>query len=469
MAHERESLWEYARGGLPREDAERVAAHLALCGDCALALDEVRTAQSVLQPGPVPPLSPTRWREVDAAVLEMARRELGQHGWLSSLRSLWSGIPAGAWVGAAVAAAAAAFVLFGPSFSTPNRHLVGGPIARREVAPAPEPSIAEIQVPPHQVLISSAKRARSGKSALAARTSVPEGSAVSTEKQGELALALPDGSRATLLSESEVKLERASAQTVRLHVERGTLLVAASHRAERAFTVQAGELEIRVVGTRFLVERDDDGVGVAVHEGVVEAELGGKVQRIPAGQSVRFHRGTSSARGLSEEQRVELARLDPPVAVRIHPASPERLEESDTPPIPEIDSGASVASVAALPAEAPVPVPSPPLLDARGPDAGPKSAAKVRQAPWPPVTLPFHVDSRITPLNIQPDEQQVRHMNDLADQGECQLALDRADQWLRAADGGADPRLRRRVRQTQARCYRKLGMEDEARAVEQLP
>jgi hypothetical protein len=474
MAHERDSLWDYARGGLAREDAERIAAHLALCGDCAQALDEVRTAQSVLHPAPVPALTAQRWHDVDARVLEAARRELTRPGWLAALRGLWGGVPVGAWAGALVAAAAAAFVLFGPSLSEPPVHPAVPPIAERAVAPAPLPALPEIQVPPHQVLISAARRARSAGKALSARTSVAEGSAVTTERQGELSLALPDGSRATLLSESEVKLEHASAQTVRLHVERGTLLVAASHRSERAFTVQAGELEVRVVGTRFLVERDDDGVGVAVHEGVVEAELGGKTQRVSAGQSVRFRAGTASTRGLSEEQRVELARLDPPAAVRSHPTVWERPDESDTPPIPDTDSGQSVPSVTPAPTqiaapteEAPPPVTAPPLLDARGPDAGPKPSSRVRPAPWPPIKLPLHVDSHITPVNMSPDEYHVRQLVILADQGEYELALERAEQWLRAADGGEAPRLRREVRQTQARCLRKLGREDEARAIEQ--
>ena len=44
---------------------------------------------------------------------------------------------------------------------------------------------------------------------------------------------------------------------------------------------------------------------------------------------------------------------------------------------------------------------------------------------------------------------------------------EQAEQWLRAVDGGGTPSLRRKVRQTEARCLRKLGREDEAHAIEQ--
>jgi hypothetical protein len=56
-------------------------------------------------------------------------------------------------------------------------------------------------------------------------------------------------------------------------------------RGERPpFVVQAGDVRVRVVGTRFGVSRGRDAVTVDVTKGIVEVESHGEIQRVGAGQ-----------------------------------------------------------------------------------------------------------------------------------------------------------------------------------------
>ena len=68
---------------------------------------------------------------------------------------------------------------------------------------------------------------------------------------------------------------------------------------ERAFTVRAGAVTVRAVGTAFSVNKRAGGIAVAVSEGVVEVSsstAAGGARRLTAGEQLRF-----SANGLAGE------------------------------------------------------------------------------------------------------------------------------------------------------------------------
>src|SRR5579871_6750175 len=144
-AHETESLWDYARGKLPRDAADRVAAHLALCADCNVALGEMKEAQQFLAPPPVPRLSEANWRKIDSAVLEMAERELGKRRGFSFFGIQWPAL-----AGALVAAGVAAVALFWPK---PHPAFEGG-----SLPPLAEKTGPSIEVPPPPVPLGGSPR-----------------------------------------------------------------------------------------------------------------------------------------------------------------------------------------------------------------------------------------------------------------------------------------------------------------------
>ena len=82
-------LDDYSRGELPRATAERLAAHLEMCGGCREALDDLRisaklvgaTFEETVDPGP------------GFARLVMARINTAEH-WLQEQRSFWRPIEA---------------------------------------------------------------------------------------------------------------------------------------------------------------------------------------------------------------------------------------------------------------------------------------------------------------------------------------------------------------------------------------
>lgn len=83
------------------------------------------------------------------------------------------------------------------------------------------------------------------------------------------AIALPDGSRLELNSNSAVRVEYDDAARV-IRLERGEAFFTVSHAPERPFWVVADRTWVRAVGTAFNVYRREDGVRVTVSEGRVK-------------------------------------------------------------------------------------------------------------------------------------------------------------------------------------------------------
>jgi transmembrane sensor len=111
-----------------------------------------------------------------------------------------------------------------------------------------------------------------------------------TTARGEIRrLPLADGSVATIDSDSALRVMLASEQR-RIALDHGQAWFQVVKDRSRPFVVDAGIAQARAVGTAFSVERRDDGVEVAVTEGVVAvwpSAAGGTMTILHAGQYAR--------------------------------------------------------------------------------------------------------------------------------------------------------------------------------------
>jgi transmembrane sensor len=103
---------------------------------------------------------------------------------------------------------------------------------------------------------------------------------------------LQDGSVVTLGASSSIDANFADASKRQVTLRSGQAFFEVAHNAERPFFVQAGDVSIRVVGTKFDVRRGPEETIVSVREGVVRVSAdGGAVQTLHAGdQAIVEHR-----------------------------------------------------------------------------------------------------------------------------------------------------------------------------------
>ncbi|WP_053213548.1 FecR family protein [Pseudomonas sp. Q12-87] len=125
----------------------------------------------------------------------------------------------------------------------------------------------------------------------------------STDYSGEYAtafgerrhIALPDGSVIDLNSRSRVRVRFAHYQR-RVELAEGEALFNVEHDASRPFTVDAGNGQVTVTGTRFDVRRDPDKTRIAVAQGSVKVQ--GRAARQAQSVSLTAGLGTQiDARG----------------------------------------------------------------------------------------------------------------------------------------------------------------------------
>ena len=94
-----------------------------------------------------------------------------------------------------------------------------------------------------------------------------------------------DGSTAELGPNSALSLELQRADLVEVKLHEGTATFEVAKKPARQFIVQARDVRVRVVGTRFTVNDRDGVVEVSVERGIVEVVRGAETQRLTAGQS----------------------------------------------------------------------------------------------------------------------------------------------------------------------------------------
>lgn len=100
-------------------------------------------------------------------------------------------------------------------------------------------------------------------------------------------IALRDGSEVELGEDARVEIEVQGPVEVRIAQHAGRARYVVSHRPERAFVVVAGDVEVVVRGTRFVVQVAPPWAEVEVEEGRVEVRRAGEVRALSIGESMR--------------------------------------------------------------------------------------------------------------------------------------------------------------------------------------
>lgn len=501
-------LWEAARTPPEGDDY----AHLQLCPDCRLELDNIKLAQSaLLEPPPPPPLSDDSARRIGAVLRKAAETQARRAQWYGAW---WPFNFSPTWAFAPAAAALLAFFAYRLT-SQPGFEVVPAPMAKNEVAPTPPPSLEAPRPLPVKKVLASVKRtkaAKSGSGALKKSQQLGEGSTVATAKGGELLMGLPDGSQIGLGEASQVQLAKLEDKSVTLDVARGSLKVVARHDTTRELRVRAGDLEVFDVGTEFIVSRDAERTLVGVEEGEVEVRsASGEIVPLEAGQAVEYRDGKLQRQQWASAD--ELPKPRPPSPVkheRVAAASKKPLIE-DTPDIPA--EAPKAAPPAPAPAEEqPKPAETVALADepktASSPDewVNPENLKDAPVHQPPPVPAPEGPPAPPAPPEQQPEvaapglpappsdeEQDVSFLarlqrardkihgafkpatrleradaiSKLADQHRCTDVVSQADSWLtESVPRGESFHLRRSVLQSKLRCLNYLGRTGDASAVQ---
>jgi transmembrane sensor len=102
--------------------------------------------------------------------------------------------------------------------------------------------------------------------------------------------AFSDGSVARVSDGGELVVKSATPEHIEAVLEAGSADFEVTQRAQREFVVVSGPVRVRVVGTRFRVERAGERTRVSVSEGKVEVQHGDAREYLEAGES-RFFPG----------------------------------------------------------------------------------------------------------------------------------------------------------------------------------
>lgn len=486
-----ETLWAYAKGELTDAERAQVKAQLETSDAAREALADVEASLSVLALLPEPPPMPDAMaRRVGAVLAEKADEEASR-----SLTGWWRSLFAPRFLVAAAVACGLAFLVFQLFGSTQPPGAGGGtgPIANAPEVPPLEPVAPP--APPAGSLkatVASARKATSGASALQKAQVLEAGAKVATEKGGSLWLQLPDGTKAGLTGATQVQLARLEPKALTLEVTSGSLAMVVPHREDRVLTVRAGELEVKDLGTRFLVSRELLKTVVAVEEGSVEVRTPKATHVVTAGHAVAWHDGELdsyrwSSSAPSSPPAPPGAPVEPTPAIEPAPVAAAQpapaVDESDVEPStnPEDEWAQPPPGIGLTPVETP---PEPPI------DAPPDSVVTVQPsgAPTPALVpkrrrgngfnlrdieehlreLERQAHTPFVPIGSTTRETQARAIVRLADVGNCELALEEADRWLTAPAGDAveEAPLKRMVLQQKVRCLNRLGRVNEAAEVQ---
>jgi transmembrane sensor len=121
---------------------------------------------------------------------------------------------------------------------------------------------------------------------------------------------LADGSRVSVGPNTLLKVDFNEGLR-RVHLEHGEVLFEVSKDAARPFIVYAGDALARAVGTRFAVDRREDGVSVTVQEGIVAVVRGGQAAALEHAVDLRV------ATQLEKDERVEVL-VNAPPSIPLH-------------------------------------------------------------------------------------------------------------------------------------------------------
>ncbi len=163
---------------------------------------------------------------------------------------------------------------------------------RRE--PAPSKPVSALRLPPARVIWTGLGGLALVAVALASQP-LWRGPAYATGTGEQRVVQLTDGSQVRLDTQTQLRV-RFSGKTRRIELERGQAFFSVAHDTTRPFLVEAGDTQVRAIGTRFDVRRDRDQVRVVLVQGVVEVRKDGGSQappmRLQAGEEL-----TSGSKG----------------------------------------------------------------------------------------------------------------------------------------------------------------------------
>jgi hypothetical protein len=273
-----------------------------------------------------------------------------------------------------------------------------------------------------------------------------------------------------------MKLRTLEEKTLTLELAKGSVALVVPHREDRLLTVRAGELEVRDLGTQFLVSREVGRIVVAVEEGSVEVRVPGLTRTVRAGQAVAYQQGQLDE---LEPLRPVPPKVRPPPRIEEQPAVTAQVvaeaADDESPPPPEVDDPAAEW------AQAPVIANSPAAENANVPPMPPNEM--VTATPRPGLSLGA-IERRVNDLRRQIRspftqggslrQQRARDIGRAADAGDCLRAVDLANEWLRYAhDPPEEIGVRREVLFQKMRCLRRMGRVPEAdlvrRELEAMP
>ena len=95
---------------------------------------------------------------------------------------------------------------------------------------------------------------------------------------------LEDGSEVVAAPGAELERRPGAEDELRLALRRGSATFEVARDPSRTFIVEVEDVEVRVVGTRFVVRRQPGAVAVEVERGAVDVRLGEEVRRLRPGQ-----------------------------------------------------------------------------------------------------------------------------------------------------------------------------------------
>jgi transmembrane sensor len=116
----------------------------------------------------------------------------------------------------------------------------------------------------------------------------PTGPSYRTPVGGLASVPMPDGSKVTLNTDSEIRVA-VTAKERRIELEQGEAFFEVAKDPTRPFVVHAGKQRVIAVGTKFSVRREQDDIRVVVTEGKVRVEFAGGN---PAGSAEPLVAGT---------------------------------------------------------------------------------------------------------------------------------------------------------------------------------
>jgi transmembrane sensor len=126
----------------------------------------------------------------------------------------------------------------------------------------------------------------------------PEGSVYRTAVGGLEAVPLTDGSKVTLNTDTDVRIELSPSER-RVDLQHGEAFFEVAHDARRPFVVRAGDKRVVAVGTEFSVRRDGSQVWVVVTEGTVRLEPGDRRNELEGDREQTLFNPLSSRPSLS--------------------------------------------------------------------------------------------------------------------------------------------------------------------------